>query len=99
MILRGAEFHRNGHGRCGLLPNRISSSDKAELPSSRVLPHAGIILVASYGHLKSEAAELVRLSGQETVPCDTSEMAGRAYATPDCPMSKGGRYVVSLQHR
>jgi hypothetical protein len=82
MILRGAEFHRNGHGRCGLLPNRISSSDKAKLPSSRVVPYAEIILVASYDHFKSEAAELVRLSGQETVPCDTSEMAGRAYATP-----------------
>ena len=83
MILRGVEFHRNGHGRCGLLPNRISSSDKAELPSPRVLPHVGMILVASInGHLKSEAAELVRLSGQETVPCDTSEMAGRSYATP-----------------
>jgi hypothetical protein len=51
------------------------------LPSSGVLAHAGMILVSSYGHLRPEGAELVRPSGQETVPCDTSKMSGRAPAT------------------
>ena len=81
MILRGAEIQRNGHGRCGLLPNRTFSSNRAELPSSGVLAHAGMILMASSGHLRPEGAGLVRLSGQETVPCDTSKMSGRAPAT------------------
>ena len=39
MILRGAQIQRNGHGRCGLLPNRTLSSNRAELPSSGVLTH------------------------------------------------------------
>jgi hypothetical protein len=41
MILRGALIHRNGHGECGLLPNRTLSSNQAELPSSGVLAHTG----------------------------------------------------------
>ena len=41
MILRGAQIQRNGHGRCGLLPNRTLSSNRAELPSSVVLTHTG----------------------------------------------------------
>lgn len=39
MILRGAQIQRNGHGRCGLLPNRTLSSNRAELPSYGVLTH------------------------------------------------------------
>ena len=39
MILRGAQIQRDGHGRCGLLPNRTLSSNRAELPSSDVLAH------------------------------------------------------------
>jgi hypothetical protein len=34
MILRGAQIHRDGHGKCGLLPNPTLSS---KLPSSSVL--------------------------------------------------------------
>lgn len=41
MILRGTQIQRDGHGRCGLLPNRTLSSNKAELPSSGVFAHTG----------------------------------------------------------
>ena len=37
MILHGAQVHRNGHGKCGFLPNPILSSNKAQLPSSGAL--------------------------------------------------------------
>ena len=41
MILRGTQIQRDGHGKCGLLPNRTLSSNRAELPSSVVLTHTG----------------------------------------------------------
>ena len=41
MILRGAQIQRDGHGRCGLLPNRTLSSNRAELHSPGVLAHTG----------------------------------------------------------
>lgn len=44
MIFRGAQIQRNGPGRCGLLPNRTLSSNRAELPFSGVLPHTEINL-------------------------------------------------------
>jgi hypothetical protein len=44
MVLPGTQIQRDEHGRCGLLPNRTLSSNKAELPSSGVLPHTGINL-------------------------------------------------------
>jgi hypothetical protein len=37
MILRGAQIHRNGHGKCGLLPNPTLSINRAQLPSAGVL--------------------------------------------------------------
>ena len=43
MILRGAQIQRNGHGRCGLLPINVLSFNRAELPLSGVLGHAGTI--------------------------------------------------------
>ena len=39
MILRGAQVRRKGHGKCGLLPNRTLSNNRAELPSAGVLAH------------------------------------------------------------
>jgi hypothetical protein len=99
MILRGAEFHRNGHGRCGLLPNRISSNDKAELPTSRVLPHAGMIL---WPRMAISNLKLQNWSDcQDRKPCHATRARWQVahMPPPDCPMSKGGRYVVSLQHR
>jgi hypothetical protein len=45
MILRGAQIQRNGHGRCGLLlPISVLSFNRAEVPFSGVLGHAGTIL-------------------------------------------------------
>jgi hypothetical protein len=41
MILRGRQIQRDGHGRCGLLPNRTLSNNRSELPSSGVLAHTG----------------------------------------------------------
>lgn len=40
MILRGIKIQRDGHGKCGLLPNRTLSSHRAELPSSGVFAPA-----------------------------------------------------------
>ena len=37
MILCGAQIHRDGHGKCGLLPNPTLSSNTAQLPSSGTL--------------------------------------------------------------
>ena len=39
MILRGAQIQWNVHGKCGLLPNRTLSDNRAELYSSGVLAH------------------------------------------------------------
>ncbi len=36
MILRGAQIHRDGHGKCGLLPNPTLSRNNAPLPSASV---------------------------------------------------------------
>jgi hypothetical protein len=41
MIFRGAQIQRGVSGRCGLLPKRILSSNRAALPSSGVLAPAG----------------------------------------------------------
>jgi hypothetical protein len=41
MILRGTQIQRDGHGKCGLLPNRTFSSNKALLPSSDVRARTG----------------------------------------------------------
>ncbi len=44
MIFRGAQIHRDGHGKCGLLPKRTLSSNSAELSSSGVLAPSGVTL-------------------------------------------------------
>ena len=65
MILRGTQIQRDGHGRCGLLPNRTLSNNKTKLPSSDVLTHTGTqghyLGPLSSGYLNQEVAELVRL--------------------------------------
>jgi hypothetical protein len=55
MILRGAQIQRDGHGRCGLLPNRDLSSNRAQLPTSGVLANTRMSLcdlVVSHRHFK-----------------------------------------------
>ncbi len=65
MILRGTQIQRDGHGRCGLLPNRTLSNNRTELPSSIVPAHTGTkmhnLWPLSCGYLNLEVAELVRL--------------------------------------
>jgi hypothetical protein len=39
MILRGTQIQRDGHGRCGLLPNRTLSNNKTKLPFPLVPAH------------------------------------------------------------
>lgn len=82
MILRGALIQRDGHGECGLLPNRTLSSNKAELPSSGVLAHTGTNLHNLWPLVvtSDRAVQNWSLSGPETVPCDASKMSGRAPA-------------------
>jgi hypothetical protein len=41
MVFPGTQIQRDGHGRCGLLPNRTLSSNRVELPSSGVLAYTG----------------------------------------------------------
>jgi hypothetical protein len=43
MILRGTQIHRDGHGKCGLLPNPTLSSNTAQLPSSGALANTRMI--------------------------------------------------------
>ena len=83
MILRGAQIQRDGHGRCGLLPNRTLSSNRAEWPSSAVLEHTGPSLcdhVVSPRHSKPGGAALVRLSGPEIISCDSSKGSRGTFA-------------------
>ena len=64
MILRGTQIQREGHGRCGLLPNRTLSNNRTELPSPNVpVAHRDeeAQLVAACDYLIQEVAELVRL--------------------------------------
>jgi hypothetical protein len=54
MILRGAQIHWDGHGKCGLLPNLILSSNKAQLPSSGALTKTWMSLgdsIVSHRHV------------------------------------------------
>ncbi len=44
MILRGAQIHRDGHGKCGLLANPTLSSNTAQLPSSGALANTRMSL-------------------------------------------------------
>ena len=47
MILRGAQIHRDGHGKCGLLPNPTFSSNRTQLPPSGVLTNIRMSLCNS----------------------------------------------------
>ena len=80
MILRGVQIQRDGHGECGLFPNRTLSSNRAELPFSGVRAHTRtnlhnvwLLVVASDREVQNWS-----VSGQETVPCDASKMSGCA---------------------
>ena len=57
MILRGPQIHRDGHGKCGLLPKPALSSNTAQLPSSGVLANTRMSRcdsVVSHRHFKPE---------------------------------------------
>ncbi len=57
MILRGPQIHRDGHGKCGVLPNPTLSSNTAQLPSSGVLVNTRMSRcgsVVSHRHFKPE---------------------------------------------
>jgi hypothetical protein len=57
MILRGLQIHRDGHGKCGVLPNPALSSNTAQLPSFGVLANTRMSRcdsVVSHRHFKPE---------------------------------------------
>ena len=57
MILRGAQIHRDGHGKCGLLPDPTLSSNRAKLRSFGVLANTRMSLcdsAVSHRHFKPE---------------------------------------------
>jgi hypothetical protein len=63
MILRGALIQRDGHGKCGLLPNPTLSSNRAQLPTSGVLANTRMSLcnsVMSHRHFKPGGTARVR---------------------------------------
>ena len=103
MILRGAEIQRNGHGRCGLLPNRTFSSNRAKLPfPGVVLTHRESNLLTLWPLMVTSGREAQNWSDyQDRKPFHVTRARRRVVPChpPDCPMSKGGRYVVSLQQR
>ena len=82
MILRGAQIQRDGNGKCGLLPNRTLSSNKAELPSSGVCTRTGTKLHIVWPLVVASDRERQNwsVSGPKTVPSDASKMSGRARA-------------------
>jgi hypothetical protein len=83
MILRGAQIQRDGHGRCGLLPNPTLSSNRAQLPTSGVFANTRMSLcdlVISPRHSTPGGAALVRLSGPETISCDSSKGSRGTFA-------------------
>ena len=53
MLLRGAQIQRDGHGKCGLLPNPTLSSNRAQLPTSGVLANTRMSLCDSIIYLIS----------------------------------------------
>jgi hypothetical protein len=55
MILRGAQIHRDRHGKCALLPNPTLPSNKTQLPPSGALANSLMSLcdsVVSHRHVK-----------------------------------------------
>ena len=56
MILRGAQIHRDGHGKCGLLPDPTLSSNRVKLRSFGVLATTGSLCdsAVSHRHFKPE---------------------------------------------
>ena len=64
MILRGAQIQRNGHGKCGLLPNPTFFSNRAQLPSFGVLANTRMSLcnfVIPHRHFEPGGTAYVRL--------------------------------------
>jgi len=64
MILHGAPIHRDGYGKCELLPNPTLSSNRAQLPSYGVLANTWMSLcdsVISHRHFKPGGTVRVRL--------------------------------------
>ncbi len=48
MSIRGTQIQRDGHGKCGLLPDRTFYSNRAELPAFGVCAHTGTILYTAW---------------------------------------------------
>jgi hypothetical protein len=55
MILRGAQIHRDGHGKCGLLPNPTLSSNTTQLSFSGVLANTRMSLCDTFVSVASDA--------------------------------------------
>jgi hypothetical protein len=55
MILRGAQIHRDGHGKCGLLPNPTLSSNTRQLSFSGVLANTRMSLCGTFVSVASDA--------------------------------------------
>jgi hypothetical protein len=64
MILRDAQIHRDGHRKCGLLPNSTLSSNRAQLPISGVPANTRMSrwnFVISHRHFTPGGTARVRL--------------------------------------
>ena len=68
MILRGAQIHRDGRGKCGLLPNPTLFSNTAQLPSSGALANIRMSLgdsIVSHRHFTPGGTHMCDSKGQK----------------------------------
>jgi hypothetical protein len=68
MILRGAQIHWDGDGKCGILPNSTLSSNKAQLLSSGVFANTWMSLgnsIVSHRHFTPEVQHMSESKDQK----------------------------------
>ncbi len=101
MSIRGTQIQRDGHGKCDLLPDRIFYSDRAELPAFGVRAHTGTVLYTAWSFAVTSDREVPPLPDcTDRKPFHVTRARCRIVCRypSNCPLSKGGHYVVSLQH-
>ena len=100
MILRGAQIHWDGDGKCGLLPNPTFFTKYHRVAFYRcsckhqdesLQPHCLFPQPQQGGAAPASLAG----SGNHLI-CLEQGIAWRARLALDCPLSKGGRYVAPL---
>lgn len=90
MILRGAQIQRRGHGKCGLLSDRVCSCNLAEMAYSAVAP-----LIATHRYDRRLVSSLFE---QGIVrPCSTARIIHQFNSFPDDGAKCAGRAEQRFQ--